>query len=182
MDQHIRCRKSVDIFIKFDSEYLMLFYFLLFGSCGTVIKGLRHSAHKERTASAARIEYYRALVHAGYLRHEVSDMVRGKGLVLVGFPNVFVKRYKEQIKKVLPRCALIINKRQNVVFNERKNFSERSDIQLTDILIVEDVSVEQRQLLCFVDIGIEQPFKDLLDTGSDFVPASTMELNNPDHS
>ena len=145
----------------------MLFHLFLFGSSSAIVKSLRHSAYQERTTPTAWIEYYRAFVHAGYLCHEVSDMVRGKGLVLVGFPNIFVKRYKEQIKKVLPRCALIIDKRQNVVFNERKNFSERSDIQLTDILIIENVSIEQCQLLRFVNIRIEQALKNFFDTGSD---------------
>ena len=97
MDQHIGGSESVDILVKFDSEYLVLLHLFLFSGCSTVIKGLRHSAHQKRTASAAGVEHNRALVHTGNLCHKICDMIRGKCLVFVRFSDVFIECYEEQV-------------------------------------------------------------------------------------
>ena len=48
-----------------------------------VVKCVRESANEKRAASAAWIEDYRSPVHSDDTTHEVDDMIRGEGLVLV---------------------------------------------------------------------------------------------------
>lgn len=45
-------------------------------------------------------------------------MVWCESLVFVRFTDILVKGNKEQIKQILTGCAFVVDKRQNVIFNE----------------------------------------------------------------
>ena len=98
VNEHIRCSKAIHIFIKLDTENLVLFHFFLLSSSSAVIQRLSHCSYKERATSAARIEYDRMLIYARYFCHKICNVVRCEGLVFIRLANIFVKCDKEQIQ------------------------------------------------------------------------------------
>ena len=74
--------------------------------------------YKERATSAARIEYDRMLIYTRYFCHKICNVVRCEGLVFIRLANIFVKCDKEQIQQILSGGALVIDKRQYVIFDE----------------------------------------------------------------
>lgn len=63
-------------------------------------------------------------IHSGNFCHEIGDMIRRKSLVSIRLANILIKGNKEQIKQILPGSALVIDKREYVIFNKFQNFSE----------------------------------------------------------
>ena len=51
-------------------------------------------------------------------RHKICNMVWCESLIFVRFTDILVKSNKEQIKQILTGCAFVVDKRQNVIFNE----------------------------------------------------------------
>lgn len=68
--------------------------------------------------TSLNFEYDRMLIYTRYFCHKICNVVRCEGLVFIRLANIFVKCDKEQIQQILSGGALVIDKRQYVIFNE----------------------------------------------------------------
>ena len=62
-------------------------------------------------------------------------------MIFIRLSNIFVEGNKEQIQQILTRSTLIIYEGKNIIFNKFQNFSKSGNIQLTNILIPQDITV-----------------------------------------
>ena len=158
MNQHVRRRETVDKLVVLDAIDMILLNFFLFCLSMAISKRLRHSSNEERAATASHVKNNGVLVNVANLCHEIRDVVRRKRLVLVGLANIFIERDEKQVEQVLPRRALIVNERENLVLDEIKNCAKVLAIHITDILILENTLINQGQLLSL----LQRPFKQVL--------------------
>lgn len=62
-------------------------------------------------------------------------------MIFIRLSHIFIEGNKEQIQQILTRSTLIIYKGKNIIFNKFQNLSKSSNIQLTNILVTQDITV-----------------------------------------